>query len=346
MVLGVLITACDLPTDAPIIVSRLAVPVADDSVGVQELLPQQVGIRGGQFRIVPDSIRAVATLADLCPPCRPLHGTLAPVPMTTMRFTVSTGLPAGLARLTLGTGSTATLEIANGLGFDPLRPSAGQFGTLTLVVRGGGPLGDTVAVDRVAGMTTGLPPGGSLRRTLPLSQGRTVADPIEILMELQVPPGDPVIIDTTQTVALTGAPVVLLATAAGVEVDMKPVASATAAVSFTDAGDDAANRVDSADVHIAILNPFAVAGQFAVTFDSSGSPVTGEHRVDLDPGSQTRSFRLGTDETRALLTARNVSARVTGVVDGDAASNRVVTLRPRDVIGIGTVVVLFVRLGG
>ena len=343
LALSLLISACDLPTASPIFTSKLAVPVEDDSVGVGEFIPPSVQVRNGQFQIVSDTVRSLTTLGDLCIPCRPFHQTVVPVPMATWNVTLQSDLPADVAYVVLDAGSSATFEISNGLGFDPLRPAAQQYGTLIIVVRAG-PLGDTLAVDRVDGTATALPPGGRLRRTLPLPQGRQVVNPVELLLRVDVPQGDPVVIDTSETLAITVAPVTIVATEAGVVIDGKTVRSAAASVSFTDAGNDVVQRVEEAEVQLTISNPLLVTGQFDITFDSSGSPVTAAQRVDVVPGFQNRSIRLEVDEVRRLLRARNVSARVDGVVSGEAA-NRVVTLRPRDVIQIGTAVILSIRVG-
>lgn len=329
-----LTASCDVPTGIPHWQETWNLPAKATTISVASLLPAGVAVMpdSSAFRVDVAPTSATRRLGQDCSDCAAANGTTAPKPAFSMTIADSSALPGGLASATLA-GDTLTVTIANGLDFDPLRPSATAAGRLLLTVLSGT---TTLARDSVDGATTAIPAGGTLVRRIPLSGTLSGADGIRIAATLDSPAGDPVLIDSSETVTVTASTGNLLVSNAQVKVQNQDVSAVPLSLDFSGIGNSVSSRVQSGTLDLAITNPFTVQGPATLYFTgtaSSGQKIALTKTLLLpSAASSTASVSFATTEVQQLLGAK-VSLQLGAVL---SAPSGLVTVTPRQAVGLST----------
>ena len=119
------LTGCDIPTSVPVWDTEWEVLLARDSVPVGDVLPPEVEILAGGFRVASFETRDSVRLDEVCELCTCFDG---PIPELTLEAQdYDFQLPDRLLEAPLERGS-AVLELTNGLGFDLLDDGLGGRG--------------------------------------------------------------------------------------------------------------------------------------------------------------------------------------------------------------------------
>ena len=84
-----LLAACDIPTDVPVLEQRWIIPVEETTLGVDRLLPSGITVSGSNFDVSVDPLTTSETLSSLCSSCVALNGLVVPAPAFTSSFGVS-----------------------------------------------------------------------------------------------------------------------------------------------------------------------------------------------------------------------------------------------------------------
>ena len=88
-----LLAACDIPTDVPILEQRWVIPVEESALGVDELLPSGVTLAGSNFSVNVDPVSAGESIGVLCPACPDSGGVPVPVPAFSGSFSAIVDIP-------------------------------------------------------------------------------------------------------------------------------------------------------------------------------------------------------------------------------------------------------------
>jgi hypothetical protein len=343
-----LVAACHVPTDLPTWNTTWVTPGDSLHISVAQLLPDGVSVvpslrvappAGGAgiaanvstgdsvFTVPLEAIEWTAGLTVLCPACATLHGTVAAKPAFSYTQADTTTLPARLVEAA-AVGGTITYRITNHFAFDPLRPSATARGSLAITVSQGGAELVRVTID---GASDSLPPGDSLERQLTIPPV-SITGPIVATVHFDSPAGDPVAIDTTETihVAAVDGRVMLGETTLAVDSDSVSVDPTT--VSTGDLDHSVTDRVTGGALILDVENPFAelqVAGTLTIATES----VVITKRVTIPGGRSTVEVPFTGAELHAVVGQPNLEISLHGTVSSPSGH---VTVRPTDVIVLHT----------
>lgn len=335
----VIVAACGIPTELPVIDSQWLVPLRSDSVTIAELVPDGVMVDGAHFVLDAPPTDADRTLGALCPSC---PNGFAPKPAFEGSIAAGTTLPGDVVRATLAAGSDVAFTLRHELTFDPLRPSATNRGTITITLSSGGAVIATSVVD---GTDVALPPLVPYQHVVPLPAGTVVEHDVEVEVTVVSPAGEPAQLDRTQRVFVSVAPRDVRATAAVVRVEDRAVSPTATELNTGDVNDEIRSRVLHATLEFAIHNPLPVAGEFTLRFLAQGAPVIADRPVTLAAGDQTIEVPLEREEIDALLAADLVVVEFAGAVTG-TTPNREVAVTPAQVIRVVPRLFLAVQVGG
>lgn len=320
--LSLLLQGCDLPIAAPGWLTEWVLPASRATIEADELLPDaiSVGGNGAWFQVeIPDTTVAME-LGEICGSiCTSLQGVTAPKPGISDDFDTSLELPDQVVSADLISGALV-LRLKNGLGFDPIRPAAGVFGSFSVTVRSAA---RTVASTVVDGTTTAFGSGTTLTRTLTLAPG-LLSNPLSVSVRVESPQGDRVRIDTKQKIELAAS---LNDVRVGeVRVSLPEESFTGTQITFETADLDAAilERVRSGALRIHMDNPLAVRGSLRLEIAAAGARIVRDIAFQ-GPGMSTLAASFDAKEIRRILDAASVGVSVSGTVAGVAA---VTTVRP------------------
>jgi len=336
------VAACDVPTSAPKWDTSWQVPVSEDSVTIGQLLPGGVTSTGVLFKVAVkrDSIRA--SLATMCATCGVLHGTNAALPAIDYTLFVEDSMPQGVVQVTPAAASTYAYEIHNGLGFDPLRPSAGVFGTL--IVGLVDPDSNVIAVDTVRGQDIAAAPGSTVSRAMSMA-AVPVGGPFQLAARVVIPGGSVVPIDSGARVTVRTTQDSVALSSARVVVDSVSIVSLSKEVDLSGFLGEFESSIQSADVKITIQNPMSVGGAVQLNFlDDLGGDILPPKTFVLAPGSSEQMIGLTQAGILDLLEYGTVNLRVTGVVAGTLGAS-IAEFEPDDVAELKSRIFVTVRIG-
>jgi hypothetical protein len=333
-----LLAACDLPTEAPIIDQRWVVPVDNSTISVNELLPDGVSAQNGSFAVDVDPFNRTERLGTMCSSCQASDGLTVPKPAFDYTITVEQSLPGDVQSAALESGAVL-IQIANNLGFDPLRPGGGNTGSLVIRVRngtGGAVLG-TLTMD---GANESLATGTIAQKTLTLGAA-DVGSTLTLEVAVDSPDGDPVQVDADATLTATASPADILVGSAMVEVAGRDVEIDPVELDVADIDDGIANRIQEGSILLDVTNPFgvAVSGQLVIEYPG------GEISKTLSIGSaatSTVSLPYTGDELRAFLGESGVQLTGTATVDAGSGS---ITVSPGQELAIDGKLDVTIRIG-
>jgi hypothetical protein len=324
-----LLAACDIPTDVPIIETRWIIPVEETTLGVDELLPSGITVSGSNFDVSIDPFSTSETLNTLCEGCSILNGLTVPAPAFADSFDVTENLPADVSAATIASGSVQ-IVIQNGFSFDPI---AGG-GTFTVTLRageGGAQLGQIV----IDGTSETMGAGSTLTRTLTIgasSIGTTFFASVNVVS----PGGQTATIDTNDEITVTATTTALLVSSATVNVQSQSVSFAAVQLDVGDIGSEITDRIVSGAVILDVTNPFGVS----VTGSIVLGPTTKTFSISASATSEVTISYTG-DELRSFLGQDNVTFSGSGTASGGS-----VTVSPGQEMVIDASVDLTLTIGG
>jgi len=334
----VLFAGCEIPTALPIYETSWSVPAKATTISVNTFLPgnQVVATSDNSAFLVtlsPSSTTITRTLQQDCSLCVVANGLSVPKPAFSASGSASLGFPSNVAGATL-VQDTLTVTISNGFNFDPLRPGAGAHGYLLLTVLNGGMV---VGRDSANGANTALPASGTLVRKIPLSGTLTSASGLQVSTQINSPTGDPVLIDASRSISVTGSTGPVLVSSARVNLIDQAVSAAPSAIDLSGVASSITSRASGATLEMTIDNPFDVSGTLDITLHGS-TDIT--KSFVLTAGTTKPSIVFSQDEIRNLL-GHNVAMTVAGTVSGSD-----VALQPGQTMSVSSRLVLTLNVGG
>lgn len=334
----VLSAGCDVPIALPIYETSWSVPAKTTTISVNALLPaNQVTATADnsafQVTLSPSTTTITWSLQQDCSVCVAGNGLSIPKPPFSGVGTASLSFPSTIANATL-LHDTLTVTISNGFNFDPLRPSASARGYLTLTVKNGATV---VGRDSADGATTALPPSGTLIRKVPLSGTVSAAGGLQVSMQLSSPAGDPVMMDASRTISVSGSTGPVFVSAVQVNLANQSVTAAPSTIDLGGVDSSITKRVSGATLDMTVTNPFNVSGTLLITL-TGASPIT--KSIVLDGSLTKPSLAFTQGEIQELL-GHNVTMTVAGTVGG---SN--VAVQPGQAVSVASRLVLTLNVGG
>jgi hypothetical protein len=241
-----------------------------------------------------------------------------------------------------------TLQITNGLSFDPVRvktnaPAAtdpNQQGRLVIVIRSGSLV---VGRDSLNGATTAFPPGTTLTRTINLQSGN-IGGALQADLTLTSPPSDnPVFINANGTVGSTVAIQNLTVAQVRMNVVNQPITSpAGTEISLGGLDEMITNAIQSAQLEMTITNPFTIAGNLDVDFDYGTGTIT--KALALPSGvAQVRTVSLTAADMTNLFSAQD---KIDLSVNGNVNSTAPIDVTPQQRLTISNRLIMVIRAGG
>lgn len=317
-------TACDFPTELPYWDTTWVVPAQESTIDLTSILPAGVSPAGSDFAIDLDPAVFSRSVGEMCLPCVPFHGLLVPKPAFTAEFGGSIALPADAVSISVA-GGVIEVQVRNGLGFDPIRPSPTVRGHIVLVARSGNA---TLARDSVAGEDTAFPPGSVLSRNLPLAAARA-EDPISIEVRIVSPAGDPVRFDASARLEVIATPEPVRLADVRVLFVERPVSAAATEVGLEDVDDGVLDRLRGGALRLTVTNPLDVAGALDVRV--AGPEVEIVRQVQVQAGTTQQRVELTGDELRRVVGRPGVTIGASGILSTPPAGALV---QPTDSISI------------
>jgi hypothetical protein len=344
LVLLATLAACDVPTKLPNWDQTWFIPGDSTSVSVSELLPTSGDLTmstvGGQ-PVFALSVAAPGTysasLGQICSACAAANGLTVPKPAFTLVDSVSTALPSDVVAATIVSGTFA-YTITNGFSFDPIRPNAAgaPYGYFVLSVVNGTTV---VARDSVDGAALAMGKNGAtLSRSIALAQpgGSLAIDgtkPLRVHLTLNSPQGDPVTINSSQSISIAFQPSAVALSQAQVQLGSQSISANQTTIDFTSVSDQALiDRVQGGTLHLVIASPFGVQGSLTATFTAPGAAPITKSLALTTAAQQTPAISLTADELRSLL-GKSVTLNVSGTVSSPSGT---VTLTPTQVLEVNS----------
>ena len=333
---------CDIPTEPPILETSWSAPIESTQFGVDDLLPASVTLTAdtSAFTVSFAPVFFSASLADVCPPCALANGLTVPKPAFADSIGDSVDLPARVASATVEGGSIR-VEVTNGLNFDPIRPAAGAFGSLTVVLTDGAD-GDMLGSGVVSGVATSFAPSSTVTMVIPL-QASEVDGSIDAAVLIDSPAGDPVTVDSSLRISVVASVDQLRVTEVAVDVSGEAVSLDPSTFDLGDVGEELFDRVIAGSLRLDVLNPFGVGADFQLTIDGSTFP-TIQHQPSI-VGAAEESVRIdfSSQEIQGILAAPSVSLSGGGTVDPAAG---IVRVRPGQELEVEATLDFELRIGG
>lgn len=336
------VAACDIPTAAPAWDTRWILDAFETDFGVEEVLPPEVVVTRDRtaFLVEVPGASASTSLRSLCPPCVFVHGLLAPKPRFQGALAGDAPLSGEVRAVGIG-GGFLVLEVANGLGFDPIRPPGGEPGSLTLTARSGEGAGHVVARRVLTGDVDSIPPNTAGRWTIPLLPG-VIEGVLRFEARLESPRGDPVRIDADADFGVVVAFEELRIVSVRIAMPPRIVAFDRAEIDTGDVEENLIGRVEGGAIEVRVENPFAIELELDLVVDGPETPAI-ERRVFVAPAGSTTRIVLSGDEIRSVLGRPSVVLTSGGVARAPTGE---VELRPDQRVVLDTRMDLTVRLGG
>jgi len=334
--------ACEFPTEAPILDTRWIVPAEETRFGVDELLPGDVTLTpaGTAFLVDFDPVNLAASLGTLCPLCVPANGLNVPKPLFDDDFASDIDFPAEVSAVTIVSGQVQ-LAITNGLNFDPIRPAAGQFGTITITITDSAD-GDILGTLLIDGATTAMAPSATLNRTLDLNAG-TVNGGLTTTVDVYSPLGDAVTINTALQVSATATPSNVVVSSVAIDVGGRSVDLEPVELDVEDIDSEVAERVQSGAIVLHVTNPFGIAAAAQITIDGPTiSPIQKAANLG-SAATSTVTLTLTGPEIRSFLGQPDVVLSGNAVVDAAAP---IITVTPGQELLLTSDLDFTLRIGG
>ena len=320
--------ACiDFPSEPPKFEELFVVRAVDLFIGAADLVPDLIAVNGDSsaFVLVSDSTTFTANLGQMCGACVTANGTTIAKPAFNYTFSNTIPQPTDLVSAQI-TGGTITLKLVNNLGFDPIRPSATARGSMTVTLRRGT---TAVASYVMNGNTIDFPNG--IQRTVNIPLSAFVFDQaLTAEVNIDSPAGDPVLINTANSVTIIAGPVRTEIGQITVNVASQSFGD-TNELDLSDMDTDLGDRVQGGGIRLRFENPFNVGGDFSLVVTGPGVSITKSITMAANATSTNR-VSLTADEIRSLL-GKVVEVQVNGSFSAPGGQ---LTLTPAQVALIST----------
>ncbi len=309
IVLGAL-SGCDYPTEIPLFDVRWVIPIEETSISVVELLPANVVVANGNFEVVPNVVVS-QTLGGLCGvDCVGLDGLFVAKPMFTVTVNQTGNLPASVQSVVLVAGSIS-LDVQNNLGFDPINPAVGVFGSMTVTLYDVDINGDQLGQVIWSGAGGDALPAGLT--TVPITLvADTVSSTVFAVIDIVSPLGDLVLIDLAASFSVTVGTIAV--SEATLDVDGQAVSLTPTNLDVGGIDTDIVNRIQSGSLILDIQNPFGVG--INLSFDISGTGFTTiQKSVNIGTGATSSvTITYSAAEFQSFLGQANVLVSGVGTV--------------------------------
>ena len=337
----VVLAACDIPTATPRWDMTWNVPSQNTTLSVNSFLPTGVTANAGNtaFLVNVSNVTVTQTLGSDCAVCGPLNGTTVPKPAFVGSGNGNATLPASVTSATLGV-DTLTVTMTNGLNFDPIKPTAaaaGDTGWVVTTIKSGATV---IGKDSINGQTSALGKNGSVTtRKIPLS-GTVSAAGVTVTVTVDSPLGDPVTINTAQTISFKASVGTLQVASAVVNLGAATTVTPDSAtnVDLSGISSSISKSVNTGFFILSVTNPLGVAGNLSATFTGGPSPVSKTLTLSAAAAStDTLSF---TKADLDNLLGYSLKLSFTGTVSGNALTitpGQTVAVNSRLQINVNTV---------
>ncbi len=339
------LAACDIPTGAPNWETRWIVRAEDTTIPVASFLPGQVTeVDGTEFGISVSGGGISRSLGELCAACGVFNGTIVPKPAFSTTLQSEVPFPVDLDSLVL-TGGTIQVRVVNNLGFDPIRPAAAAGsarGHITITIRNAGTV---LGIHTIDGETTSFAPGSSRLETVTFTAAglpRTIGGSVAFEVMIVSPLGDPVAINTAQSISVEAADATVTASAAMVRINERAVTADPMTLDLSGLEEDLTDRVRRGALLLDIENPLSIGGTLTATLTAPG--VTLVRPLEVIPGTSQVRLSFSGDELRSLFGPAPVSLTVSGPLSGIPAG--LVTVRPAQAVTAAGRLELFLATNG
>jgi hypothetical protein len=339
-----LLGACDMPSGIPQLEQTWVIPIETTTLAVDELLPPEITVVAGAFRFVPTPVPVTTSLGALCSAC--VNGATAPKPAFTSTVTANVGTGTDLLGVTTTAGTNFRVTLAHTMNFDPIRPSSTARGFVILELRTGGVL---LGRDSVSGNTTAWPSSTPLSRDIPIAAGVSIASgtPIRVDVTINSPLGDPVTMNTSQTMTVTGAAAgtSIGITSVRVRVANKTVRAANLPLDLGGVSDDVFSNIVSGAMLMTITNPFStsgLSGTLTMTIAIPGDASITKTVAVPATATSTATIDFSGAELERMLGKDNITLTMTGTVNAPAAG---VTVVPGQAFGFANSIRMTIRTG-
>lgn len=321
LMLALLAGACDVPTEMPWWEARWIVPGEDTGIGVDAFLPDGMTVSedGTSFLLELEVLSDSRSLGQLCPPCIPLDGQVAPKPPFEEGLSALSPIPPEIEEAVLEDG-ILRLEVENGFNFDPIRPGP-EPGFMEILVRDGSSEGRLLADTLMPGATDSLPPGTVKVVELALAPGPLLGG-LFVEVILDSPLGDEVEIRIQDSFEGRSVPEPLrvasaLIHVAGMEVTLDPTD-----LDVEGLDQDLVARVLEGGVDVSVENPYDVTLDMELRIQGPGSPDL-VREITIVPGASTVRLDFSGSELRSFLGRPGVVLRGAGNVREDVPAQDV-----------------------
>lgn len=339
----IVLAACDVPSGVPGWEQTWVVPGDSIALGVAELLPSGLALTEDSSAFLVDigGTAVSLSLGELCgAPCQAADGAVVPKPPFTETLTTAAPLPEGVVAASL-TGGAFDLTLSHDLGFDPLRPStdpAADRGYLVVRIEGDG---EVVAFDSIDGADRAFPAGTSLTPSLPVRPVE-VGGQLTFGITLHSPAGDPVLIDTSDTIGVALAPSTLEVSRITIQAPAIVLPGFQSSLDLGRLEEQAVlDAVDRGALLVRIHNPFEVTGALELTVELDGRTI--QRTLPVQPGDAGERLELSGSELRDLVTSDRVDLSVGGTL---SPTEGTVTIAPTQVLVLAADLELVVHIGG
>ncbi len=335
-------SACEYPSTAPIVDTEWAAPVESTRFGVGDLLPGSVTIPADSSAFVVDfdPVSFGTSLGAICPPCAAADGFTVPKPAFNDSFGSTLDFPAEVSSVTILDG-TVSIQVTNGLNFDPINPAAGSTGSFSIELRDGAD-GDLVASTFVDGATTSFAPGTTLDLVMDV-QPVTLDGAVSTTVAVDSPLGDPITLDSSLSISVSASIDQLRVSEVAIDVSGEVVNIDPVSFDFEEFGEEIRDRVVSGAFTIDVTNPFGVAADFQVSI--AGPTISTIQKSLSIVGLAEESARIdftGT-EIADMLGQPNVTLSGGAVVSNTAG---IVVVRPGEELVLDATLDFVLRVGG
>ncbi len=307
------IAACEVPTDPPLLEQRWVIPIEETTMSVGELLPTGVVVSGNDFSVTIDPFSPSQSLGAACGACAAANGLTVPAPAFSDSFNASEDLPADVTAATI---SAASIEvsISNGFSFDPI---AGG-GTLMITLsdgQGGAELGQLT----LDGASDSIPAFGTVTRTLTIGSA-SIATTLFASVDIVSVGGQVALINTSQQISVTMTTTSLLLSSATVNISNQSVDLETVDLDLGDIDEDLTDRIQYGNVILDVVNPFGVSVAGTLTIGAT----TKLYSIPSDANS-TVIIDYTATELQSILGQDDITMAASGTVSG-----AMITVRPDD----------------
>ncbi len=316
---SMVLAACDIPTEAPILEHRWILPVENTTVSVAEMLPSGVTVSGTRFAVSISPQTTTTSLGTVCPPCVPFNGQAGVVPLFNTTIITTTTMPANVTSAVIASGSVQVV-VQNGFSFDP---TAGG-GSVTVTLTSGGTTLGTTTINSASG---GLPAFQS--RTLSIPIVGTVGSSLTATTVIDSKGGQTTTINTSQQLTVRATPQAILISSARVNVAGKTVAFAD--VDVPNLSDGIVDVLEEGALILDITNPFGVGISVRLDIKVPGGPTVTRTVAITSAATSTVRIAYTGAELKSFLSRENVTMSGTGTVSSSAGA---ITVTPAQKVEI------------